>query len=254
MAYYEQLLQMGCFTRDDVAALTGNVKTADTVLYSHKKKGLVVSVKRNLYAAISLETKQPVITPFEIASHITEGAYLSHHSAFEYNGMANQVFAEIYVSSPTRFSDFEFDGKTFEWISSKIELGITSPARHIRVTSVERTIIDSIKDFPKIGGLEELLRCLSMVTYVNEAALLSVLEAYGSQFLYQKTGYILSHYKAGMKLSDAFFDVCKAKINKSVRYLYNGIQYEEPQFYSEWQLFAPADLMKLIDEGGDAIV
>ncbi len=46
-----------------------------------------------------------------------------------------------------------------------------------------------------IGGLEELLRCLSLVPLVNEDRLLAYLPLYNRQFLYQKTGYVLQHFK-----------------------------------------------------------
>lgn len=254
MGVYEKLYALGCFTREEVLSLSGNPKSADALLYAQKQKGQVKSVKRNLYVTISRETKQPVVSPYEIGSKITSDAFISHHSAFEYYGMANQVFSDIYVSTAIRFNDFEFDGKTYVYVASRSNAGIESPTPRLRVTGLERTIIDSIKDFSKIGGLEELLRCLQMVTYVSESKLLEVLASYGNQFLYQKTGYILSHYQKPMKLSDSLFAACQEKINKSTRYLYGGIQFEDPKFSKEWRLFVPNDLMKLIDEGRDVIV
>lgn len=253
MDNYVQLLQMGCFTREDVAKMSGNVRTADSILYSHKQKGLIVSVKRNLYAAISVETNQPISSPYEIASRITENSYISHHSAFEYHGMANQVFSDVYVSSKNKFADFDFDSRTYKWVCSKTELGIKSPTAKIRITDIERTIVDSIKDFTKIGGLEELLRCLTMITYADEVKLLSYLSSYNNQFLYQKTGYILSHYK-NMKLSDSFFETCKIKIINSVRYLFDEIKFENSVLSQKWRIYVPVDLMKLTDEGGKEIV
>ena len=105
MKIYKQLLKKGCFNRADVAELTGNIRTADSFLYSYKKRGLIDSVRRDLYVAISLETGAPVCTPYEIASFISGDSYISHHSAFEYYGMANQVVGDIYVSSSTRFNN-----------------------------------------------------------------------------------------------------------------------------------------------------
>ena len=157
MEQYIQLLKMGCFSREDVAKITGNIRTADSVLYSHKKKGFVVSVRRNLYAAISLETNQPVCTPYQIASNISLDSYVSHHSAFEYHGMANQVFSEIYVSSSSKFNDFEFDGKHYTRVLSKTNEGVKKVGK-IRVTDIERTIVDSIKDFPKIKAYVTIAR------------------------------------------------------------------------------------------------
>jgi hypothetical protein len=37
MKYYERLLEMGCFTRDEVCALTENYNTAGTLLKSYIK-------------------------------------------------------------------------------------------------------------------------------------------------------------------------------------------------------------------------
>ncbi len=252
MDNYIMLLKMGCFSREDVAKITGNLRTADSVLYSHKKKGLITSVRRDLYAAISLETGAPVCTPFEIASAISKGSYISHHSAFEYHGMANQVFSEIYVSSGPKFSSFEFEGKLYTRVASKSAAGVLQSGK-IRVTDVERTIIDSIKDFTKIGGLEELLRCLSMVTYASQEKLIKYLEIYSNRFLWQKTGYILSCFP-NMKLDGSFFDLCRRNAGRSTRYLYEELKYESPVFAREYSLYVPEDMLKILNEGGDYLV
>lgn len=253
MKYYDALLRMEVFSKQEINQLTGNPNSAKTFLRSAVNNGQAEKIRHNYYAVKSLETGKVIPSRFTIGTGINKTAYLSHHTAFEYYGMANQVFGTVYVSSTSRFQDFDHDGLEYKFLPSKVDFGITSPSQHIKVTDIERTILDNIKDFSKIGGLEEILRCLSMVTVVDEAKLLKYLAAYNNQFLYQKAGYILSLYK-NMKLSDAFFNKCKENIGKSVRYLYDGIQYESPQYYPKWQLHAPSDLLKLIDEGGDAIV
>ncbi|MGE4484444.1 MAG: type IV toxin-antitoxin system AbiEi family antitoxin domain-containing protein [Oscillospiraceae bacterium] len=253
MKYYDALLRMGVFSKREINTLTGNAESAKSLLRSAEKSGLVERIRHNYYAVKSLETGKAIPSRFAIGSGISASAYISHHTAFEYYGMANQVFGTVYVSSDSKFRDFEHDGVTYKYLASKENFGIVSGAANIRVTDMARTVLDNIKDFSKNGGLEELLRCLSMVTAVEEGRLLEYLAKYENQFLYQKAGYILSQCR-NMKLSDVFFRTCKEHIGKSVRYLYDGIQYESPKYYAEWQLHAPADLMKLTDEGGDAIV
>lgn len=252
MEYYASLLRMGCFHRAEVAALTGNVRTADTILYAYKKKGWIASVRRDLYVAISPETGEPTCNPYQISSHITPDSYVSHHSAFEVHGMANQVFSDIYVSSSTPFRSFEFDGKRFVRVASATTEGVKLFGK-IRATDIERTVIDSIKEVAKIGGLEELLRCLMMITYLDEDKLTKYLSIYDNCFLWQKTGYILSHFP-NMKLSAAFYDTCKTHARKNIRYLYDELKYEDPIFEKQWGLFVPKDMMKLLDEGGQTIV
>lgn len=252
LEYYEKLLQLKCFSFDDAAKIFGNERKTKNILYTLKKKGLLQSIRRNYYATISLESKEAVATPFEIASSITEGSYISHHSAFEFYGLANQVFSDIYVSTEREFREFEFDGRWYHCIKNQRNFGV-SLQKTVRVTDLERTVLDNIKDFDRIGGLEELLRCLEMITVLNESKLTTYLKKYNNQFLIQKTGYLLSFYPQ-LKLSDEFFVYCKKNIGNSSRYLYHDLKKEKNMFLKEWNLCIPEDIMQLINEGGEQLV
>jgi predicted transcriptional regulator of viral defense system len=254
MKYYEQLVDMACFSRNDLTHLTGSEQRANALIFNYKNKGFIQAVKRNLFVAISMETKQPVPSRYAIASHITDKAYVSHHSAFEYYGLANQVFYEVYVSSTKKFAPFEYDDVTYRFIASRISEGVEEKAGGVRITDLERTAIDSINDFEKIGGLEELLRCLELIPCLDESKLLIYLGLYDKQFIYQKTGYLLEHYKEQLKLSAGFFAECEKHLAKSIRYLYHGVENERLSFNSKWRLFVPEKLLAIISGGGTELV
>jgi predicted transcriptional regulator of viral defense system len=249
MKYYKELLNLRCFTRADVERLTGSAGAANSLLNDYQKKGYISSIKRNLYVAISMETEQAAANRYFIASHITDGAYLSHHASFEYYGYANQVFYEVYVSGLKRFRPFEYDGVNYRYIAPRILDGVIKEPDGVCVTDTERTILDSIGDFEKIAGLEELLRCLELVPYLNEEKLLAYLDIYGKHILYQKAGYILGHLKKELRLTERFFEICERHVAKSVRYLYHGVKYEPHVFDGRWQLFVPQNLMNLLSYG-----
>ena len=244
MEYYSQFTKMGRFTREEAAERIGNIRTADSILQSYKKRGLIDSVRRNLYVAINPETDAPVCNAFEIASGISEDGTISHHSAFEYYGMANQIYNEIYVSSDKRFASFEYNGKTYLRVAPNMKCGVTVNGR-IRVTDLERTIIDSIKDFHKIGGLEELLNCLDMATFVNEKTMIEYLDEIDIFGVWQKCGFLLSLFP-NMKISDTFFDICKEKSKKHPRYLYEELREEKTAFIPDWNLFVPVNLPRFL--------
>lgn len=251
MKHYKELLELQCFTRADVKRITGSPTAANSILTSYQKKGYIESVKRNLYAAISIETGHAMPSRYRVASSITEGAHISHHSAFEYYGCANQVFYEVYVSGAKRFAPFEYDGIAYRYIAPRMDLGVDEKSDGVRVTDIERTVLDSINDFDKIAGLEELLRCLELIPRVDEEKLLSYLERYNKQVLYQKSGYLLSHFKEVLRLSERFFEACESRVSKSIRYLYVGVAYEKKTFDSHWKLFVPNNIMKLLSQGGE---
>ena len=253
MKYYEELVDLQCFSRADVVTLTGNEHTADSLIAEYKRKGYIQSVRRNSYVTISLETKMPVANRYRIATNIMSGSYITHHSAFEYYGCANQVFHEVYVSTASRFSDFTYDGITYARISPEIHSGVITANTGIRVTDLERTVIDSIHSFERIGGLEELLRCLMLVPALRTDKLIIYLDDYGLANLYQKTGYILTEFSEQLGLSKVFFDYCRSRIPKSKKYLYAPIESRAKHLilHEDWMIYAPRDLKSIISKGVD---
>ena len=171
MKHYEKLLELGCFSKNDLEQITGSEAAAKWLCREYQKKGYIERVKRDLYVAISLENQQPIANRYVIASHISNDAAVSYHSAFEFYGYSNQVFYETQVTSESRFRDFEYDGVTYRRIAPRITGGITE-INGTRVTTLERTVIDSVNLFEKIGGLEELLRCLALIPTLDEALIL----------------------------------------------------------------------------------
>lgn len=252
MVGFAELSKYNTFSMDDVYYLVGNKKTASSLVLRLSKKGLVKKIKNNLYTCVNVADGSVIASRYHIACGINEASYISHHSAFEYAGVANQVYYEVYVSSNQKFKDFEFEGITYKYVASKTDAGVIKPknTEGIRVTTLERTVVDSIKDFEKVGGLEELLNCISSIRYLDEKMLIVCLDAYNMQFLYQKTGFFLEHYKSELQLSDAFIDYCKTKTGKSTRYLTK----DSETYNTDWKLIIPDGLFGMTEQGGNPLV
>lgn len=253
MKYLDKLIELGCFSRQDVVALTGNEQAAHSLLHDHINTGYIERIRRDLYTAISLETKQPIANRFMIATHIAQDACVSFHSAFEYYGYANQVFYEVYVTTGSRFSNFNYDGIAYTRVSPRIDSGLITSNTGIRITDLERTVIDSIYAFEKIGGLEELLRCLTLIPALRSDKLISCLDDYGQANLYQKTGFILMQFSEQLGLSKPFFDYCRSNIPKSKKYLYSEKDTLSRHFvlHNDWMLFAPENIKSIINKEVD---
>ncbi|MEG1912411.1 MAG: type IV toxin-antitoxin system AbiEi family antitoxin domain-containing protein [Cloacibacillus sp.] len=246
MKYYGKLVELGCFSREDVIALTGTEAAAHSLLRDYLRKGLIERVRRDFYAVISIETKQPIPTRYQIGSQIFADAFISHHSAFEYYGCSNQVLYEVYVTSNSRFQDFEFDGVSYCRVASKGRM-IPALSEGVRVTDIERTVVDSINDFEKIAGVEETVRCISLIPTLDAAKLLEALDVYDNGFLYQKCGWLLEGLRNVIDLPDDFFKECRRHISKSKKYLTR----ERRNFvlHEVWSLYAPADVSILLNKG-----
>jgi len=249
MKYIEELHELKIFHKKDVVALTGDENAAKEILRRYKKQKLISQVRRDLYVVTDLASKASLASKFEIAGHITPSSYLSYHAALEYHGLAHQVFYELYISSKEAFNNFDYEGISYTFCQSKSEIGVVTPLTDslIRVTDLERTMLDCINRIDLSGGLEELVACFAIITYINENKLLEYLHHFDKQILYQKVGFILSYFQKEMKLSTAFFELCKSKIGKSTRYLTD--KQESNHYFKEWKLCAPQNILSFLEQG-----
>lgn len=246
LKYYEELLEMGCFNRAELVKLTGTVAAAKSLIYDYQKKGYIERIKRDLYVAISLETKQPVMNRYEIGCRLFPDACISHHSAFEVYGYGNQVFYECYVATDSRFLDFEYDGITFHRVEKHKKAEVVQIG-NVKTTSLEWTIIESIRDFEKIAGLEEVMRCMMLVPGLNEQELLSCLKEYNNGFLYQKCGFLFEQMNDDLRLSESFFEECQKHCSGARRYLLNG---NTTNVWNEkWNLYTPKAIKSILHKG-----
>lgn len=247
--YLEEFHKLKIFRKKDVVALTNDENAAKELLRRYKQQELISQVRRDLYVITDLASKSAIATKYEIGSQINFSSYLSYHAALEYYGLAHQIFHEMQVSSKERFNNFEYNGIYYVYSESKLDAGIVTPPTDslVRITDLERTILDCINQIDRSGGLEELLSCFALITYVNESKLQNYLELFNKQVLFQKTGLILSYFQKEMKLGDSFFEFCKSKIGKSVRYLTDT--HESDTFFKEWKLYAPQNILSFLEQG-----
>lgn len=249
MKHYEKLLEFGCFSRSRIAALLGNDETAGSLLREYQKKGYIERVRRDLYVVISLETKQPVVSRYQIGCAVFDDAVIANHSAFEVFGFANQVFYEVYVYTSHRFPDFQYNGVSYHRLAPKSSMD-TIHSGGVRVTSLEQTVVDSIADFEKVTGLEETMRCITLIPSLDEEKLLCILGKLDNGYLWQKCGYVLDELNDALHLSPDFFRACHDHIAGSKRALLKETV-GHVIWNRKWDLYVPESMGALIDKGVD---
>ncbi|MDR3246016.1 MAG: hypothetical protein LBT50_06240 [Prevotellaceae bacterium] len=252
--YLEYIHKLQIFTKDNIVQLTGSESSAKELLRRYKKSRLVTQIRRNMYAANDLATKAVVVSKYQIGSNITPTSYLAYHAAIEYHGLASQIFNTVYVATEQDFTNFDFDGTSFICCRSKMWNGVESQKYDslIKVTNIERTIIDCIDNIGLGGGLEELVLTLVLVPFVKEKLLVEYLNLYNKHTLYQKAGFILSYFQKELNLSDNFFIRCKSKTGKNITRLTNTG--EDTKFNNKWKLYAPENILSYLEQGGSAFV
>lgn len=213
------------------------------------KSKTYIKIRNNLYALIDPSTNDIYSTKFEIASNISNTSFICYHSALEYYGLANQVFNNITVGSLTKFNNFIYENNEFLYKKVKhIQFVNNIFNEEIRVTSLEKTIIDCIDDITLAGGIEEVLNALEQVKYLKEDKLVEILANYNKIFLYQKVGYLLEMYNYQLNLSESFFNICKSHLTNKVNYFMSD-EFKDLILNKSWNLFVPKNIKSIINGG-----
>lgn len=238
MKIYEQIAKLKTFTLSDITSITGNINTSASLISRLVKKNYVARIRKDLYTCIDLTTGNFVANKYQIASAINQDAYVSHHTAFEFYGLANQVYHTVYVSSKKRFNTFVFGGLTYKHVDSFFDDGViwVRNIEGVRIAEMERALIDSIHHVAKIGGVEELINILETIDVLDESKLIQYMKNYSNNFLYQKAGYFFENYYKGQGLRKSFFEICHIESGNSVRYL---IPNQSGRFCTDWNLVIP---------------
>lgn len=246
MKYYERLIDFGSFNFSNVVELTGSREAAKRILNSYTKKGYIEKIRRDYYVAISMETHQPVVNRYQIASNVYDDAYITHHSAFEAYGYANQIFYNVYFACERRVREFSYDGVYYQQIPRNSKADVVHEG-NVKLTSIEQTVVDSIKDYEKVAGLEEVLRCIELIPVLDERKLLKCLKNYNIGNLYQKCGYILENVGKPIGITDFFLEECQNHVGKSKYYLLKDRQ--SMSLDKRWMLYVPTRLHALLEKG-----
>lgn len=229
------------FTLQDVAEEIGNVRSAQTLLARYQRQGYVSRVRRGMYCVNNIATSLPEVNKYQVASAITPTSYVAYHAAMEYHGLAHQLYYDVSIGGEQSFNSFEFDGNSYAFRNIATHIGVDTPIAdsHVRVTNVERTVIDCIDRIDLCGGWEELVNCLRSVQYLREVELLAVLRAYNRIALYKKAGFLFE--QLNMPVSDSLIEDCRRYAKESVTYLTSDG--DSKAFNAIWRLYAPMNLL-----------
>ena len=244
MATIASLYQLRVFSLHDLINHLGMTRSAASgALARWQEQGIVKMVRRNLYVAIDLTTGTPIADKYELASCISTASYVGWHTALEFHGFAHQPFYNAFVANGKRFSKFRFEDVDYEYCAMPFDdtenNGIISPNAnmYVRVTDIERTIVDCSDKIDRAGGAEELLHCINSITMLNESKLIKYLALYDKAFLYQKVGYILEQSLHSQNISNDFIKMCLSRgAIHTKRLTSNDLS---NHYVSKWKLYVP---------------
>lgn len=245
MKHLARLLQHKTLNHNDIVKIVGNENLASKTASNYLKKGYLAKIRYDLYTPVDLESGEPIADKFSVGSSITDTSFISHHSAFEFYGYYNQVYNEVNVSSISKFNSFSFNGDKYSLIKTN-STSFVETIRNVRVSTLERTIVDCIKDSGKYIELEETLSCINMIPYVEIDQILSYLKELNSKTVYKKVGAILSLFSEQLNIPEYFFNICHKESDDTVASFDNKIK--SLTYDKNWRMYVPVDYQSLLSK------
>lgn len=208
------------------------------------KRGLASRLKPGLFILVPFEMgkeREYVGNPYVVAREIVEGKnyYLSHGTAMAIHGITTQPQLVIYVSTLKPRRPITIVGTEFRFIHIKRELFFgmedywVTNQETVRVSTIERTVIDGLRKPAYCGGLIEVAKGLWIRQQeINVNRLIEHAIRLGEGSVMQRLGYLLELYRIG---GDEHCDILKHHITKS-HSLLDPLLPREGKYLHEWRL------------------
>jgi len=246
------------FTHEEFASFfdaegSRSLRTQEALLAYHVKTGRILRIRRGLYASVPFGASPdtfPVDT-FLLAGKMAEDAVLAYHTALEFYGKAHSVREEfVFLTSkavrPLSFRGYEFRGVRFPKALEKKKqefVAVNTAERAglpIRVTSLERTLVD-VLDRPDLGGgWEEIWRSLESVEFFDMDKVLDYTLLLDNASTAAKLGLFLEQHQKDLMVDDAYLDRLRQHVPKQPTYLARNAK---GRLVKPWNLVVPSQVL-----------
>jgi len=229
--------------------------TVKALLAHHIEQGHIIRVRRRLFAAIPVGATAEVypVNPYLIAGYAAPDAVIAYQSALSFYQMAYSATYRFIYFTKHQSSRFSFRSENYEGVRFPASLVqkhqenifvLTEDVQGlpIRVTSLERTLVD-VLDKPKFGGgWEEIWRSLGMIERIkiNQVAEYALL--LNNATTVAKVGFYLSQRQKEWNVSSDVLLELRKHCPLSPHYIDLAAR-KDGKLLDDWNIIVPRSLI-----------
>lgn len=225
------------FRHEAFAAFLGRTgshrtRTREALLAYHVRAGHLLRIRRGLYAVVprGFDPHDYPVDPYLLAGHLAADAVLSHHCALQFHGKAYSVHHRFTYLTRNPRRPFVFRGQEFVAVpfpkalqARQAELFAVTTERHVggkvRVTSLERTLVDVLVRADLGGGWEEVWRSLESVEYFDLGQVIDYALKLRSATAVAKVGFFLEQHREALMVDESHLSLLREHVPKQPCYL-----------------------------------
>jgi predicted transcriptional regulator of viral defense system len=190
------------------------------------------------------------VDPYLVAGRSADDAVLAYHTALEVYGKAHSVFERYFFQSNKPLRPSTFRSRRFECVLFPKALRdknhqqfatktLERSGLEIRVTRLERTLVDLL-DRPDLGGgWEEIWRSLESVEYFDLDLVVEYVKLLGNRTTAAKVGYYLQQHAKPLMVEDRHLNPLRDLRPRQPHYLERG---KSGTVVKDWNLVVPKSL------------
>jgi len=233
-----------------------NRMTRNSLLSYYRRQGRIITVRRGLYAVVSVgaSPESSPVDPYLLAAKMTSDAVLAYHTALEFYGKAYSVYERLFYLSkrkslPVRFRSYEFRSVLMPRVlqaEGKEDFGVDKTERSgvdLRVTSLERTLVD-VLDRPDLSGSwEEIWRSLESVEFFDLDKVIEYVLLLGNATTTAKVGFFLEQHRQALMVDDAHLKPLRDLRPRQPHYLERSKR-KSGRLVTDWKLVVPREVLE----------
>ena len=204
MKFTEYISTHQVFTTSSLMESMDSPSAAEEQLRLAVRTGKVERVRRGLLVSNQGRFEGVPVDPSAVVAALDGDAIASYHSALELYGVAHNVSFSFQFRSDTTRRAFTFRGVAYEPVGhvGGVEWRFMRLAGvRTRVTTREQTIIDCLDRPSRSGGVEEVVRSLTTLSYVDLEKLVT-LACRRSPATVSRVGWLLSQKTEDWSVSE----------------------------------------------------
>jgi predicted transcriptional regulator of viral defense system len=230
-------------------------RTRESLLNYHKKTGHIIPIRRGLYAVIptGADSESYPVDPFLIAAKLTKDAVMSYHTALEIQGYAYSVREHLTYSAarpvpPATFRSNVFRGVKFPQALCRAEkeyfgvIAVDRAGLEVRVTSLERTLVDMLDRPDLCGSWEEIWRSLEGIEFFDPDQVVEYALLLGNATTIAKVGFYLEQHRESLMVEENHLKPLHDHRPRQPHYLDSSRK--SGKLVVNWNLVIPVDLFE----------
>ncbi len=228
--------------------------TSNALLHKHLASGRLLRVRRGVYAAVPRATdpEKAVVDPYLIASRLADDAVIAYHAALQFHGRACSISRRFHYLARVRARPMSFRGSEFLPVRAAPSLrdlpdlggGILElphAGGTVRVTTLERALVDVFDAPGRGGGWEEIWRSLESVEFFDLDAVIDYARNLGSAIAAARVGLFLDRHREPLMVEDAHLDRLRELGPREPRYF--DPKRRPGKLVSAWNLVVPEQIL-----------